>query len=121
MICRDQFPCPWDQLTAAPLKTLLVKLPRLQRCDIGDCPGTCEMWHSTEGCDVDDPALETWSKQWLNDKFGFVPAHQSTIFSTHMRVPARVQTQLQMYSGLEGIYILSHGHWKVVLPPNTFK
>lgn len=95
----------WASVVSNPLRALLQLLPVLVPCQDSDCEGLCECWHAAEKCLVDDPVLESWSKQWLSESFGHVAPNDAVLLSLHVRVPLCLQTIMQTYSGAGGLYV----------------
>lgn len=104
MVFRDQAPGDWSQVVAHPLKYIFSKLPMLQPCQTEGCAQDCEAWHKAEACQVDDPILEVWNRQWLS--LGFHPSQPdaSELYVVHFRIPHCLQVQVQSFSGVDGVY-----------------
>ena len=104
-IFRDQIDIPWEQFCQHPLKHLFSKVPVLQTCTDEVCGGNCEMWHQSSSCNLADPILEMWNKQWMTYGFASAPPDKAEIYSVCIRLPFSVQIQVQAYSGIAGVYI----------------
>lgn len=87
------------------MKTILSLMPSLVPCDDEECMGECEMWHQGSQCDIKDPVLGAWGKQWLTEAFAFTNPMQASLFTIQLRLPLCLQQQLQMYSGNDGLYL----------------
>ena len=129
MVFRDQTDTPWSQVVAHPLKHVFARIPVLQRCGDDECDGSCEAWHSTESCQLSDPILELWGRQFIQLNFQQVAPEKAEVYQVHLRVPQVLQTQLQTYSGVGGVYLEPRGldgkkpsdHFEVVwMPRITF-
>ena len=104
MVFRDQTTVDWSQVVAHPLKHIFARLPMLQKCRIEGCAQDCEAWHAAEACQLEDPILEIWNRQWLS--LGFVakqPEH-AELYTAHFRIPHCLQRQIQSYSGVDGVF-----------------
>ena len=104
LIFRDMTKEPWTQVCAHPLKHIFSKVGPLQVCDDAECPG-CEAWHCNSQFPLDTPVLEVWGKQWMKLNFQFAPAEQAEMFGVHLRIPECLQSQVQAYSGVEGVFL----------------
>eukprot|EP00438_Fugacium_kawagutii_P026491 Skav202802 [mRNA] locus=scaffold326:834611:838825:- [translate_table: standard] len=105
LLYRDQCQLEWRQVAAQPMKAIITLLPILQKCQNEECEGLCELWHPGEKCDLQDPLIEVWSRQWLDQRFNFTSAADSDIFSVHVRVPVCLQVIAQTYSGQQGLFV----------------
>ena len=105
MVFRDQTEEPWEQVTAHPMKHLFQKIPVLQACKDDSCAGNCEQWHPAEECNLKEPLLEVWGRQWMLHSFASAQPPKADVFSVHVRLPSCLQQQLQTYSGIGGIFI----------------
>ena len=104
MIFKDQTKVPWADVVAHPLLHIFAQVPPLQKCVDEDCIG-CECWHGAPDLAVDSPVLELWGKQWLRLDFSHVAPDQADLFTAHMRLPEHLQTQVQHFSGHDGVYL----------------
>lgn len=104
VLYRDQCPVDWQQVVAHPLKVLLWMLLPLCPCDDPSCEGLCECWHPAEKAVLSDPLMEVWGRQWLSAAFSHVPATEAEMFSLHVRLPRLLQTLVQTYSGVSGLF-----------------
>ena len=66
--------------------------------------GGCENWHFTEHCNVKEPVLEVWGRQWMQDNFTSCAPEKAQIFAVSLRIPQPIQLQVQAYSGIAGVY-----------------
>ena len=105
MIFRDQVEGSWEQVIAHPLRYVFARIPCFQACQDEECPGSCEAWHSSEQCRLQDPILELWAKQYIRLNFQPVPPNDAEVFQVMIRIPHCMQTQVQTYSGLAGIFL----------------
>ncbi len=104
-VYRDQFDRDWEAFVMHPLRHIFAKVPTLEQCEDETCGGCCEKWHKSQACNIDNPILEMWGKQWMFNNFvGTTPA-KAEVFTVHIRVPLCIQQQLQSYSGIEGVFI----------------
>ena len=130
MVFQDQTDTPWSQVVAHPLKHIFSRIPVLQRCTDDECDGSCEAWHPQELCNLSDPILELWGRQFIQLNFQQVAPEKADVYQVHLRAPQVLQVQLQTYSGLGGVYLEPRGldgkkpseHFEVVwLPKVTFE
>ena len=105
MLYRDQVDCSWETIQAHPLKYLFAKVPPLQPCNDEQCGGQCESWHVSASCQLADPLMEVWGRQWLTQSYMTVIPSEAEIYGAHIRVPECLQIQLQHYSGQSGVYL----------------
>ena len=109
MVFKDQVEGTWDQFTSHPLRHIFARIPCLQACGDDDCQGSCEGWHSSEKCQIDDPILELWGKQYIRLNFQPANPQEADVFQVMMRLPQCLQVQIQTYSGRSGIYLEPRG------------
>ena len=109
MIFRDQVEGQWEQVVAHPLRYIFSRIPCLQACTDPDCKGSCEGWHSSESCQIADPILELWGKQYIRLNFQQTNPQDAEVFQVMMRLPQCMQVQIQTYSGISGIYLEPRG------------
>ena len=102
---KDQLDVAWETFSRHPMKHIFCKVPPLVACADEDCIGCCEGWHTTPDCQLENPVMELWGKQWLLVNFSQVPAAQAELFTVHVRVPSCLAVQLQTYSGVAGIFL----------------
>ena len=105
LIFRDQVETSWDTIVAHPLKHLFAQIGHLQACTLSQCDGNCGAWHPSSQCDLPNPILELWGKQWISHGFSMTPADKADTFTVHMRLPVCLQAILQSFSGHHGIYV----------------
>ena len=103
-IYRDQVDAAWTDITQHPLKYIFSKVPILRACLDEECGGNCESWHGTALCNVKEPVLEVWGRQWMQHNFQTSQPDQAQIFAVHFRVPSAIQLQIQAYSGYAGVF-----------------
>ena len=103
-VYRDQVDVPWAEVTQHPLKYIFARVPILRACHDDECGGHCENWHGTSLCQVTEPVLEVWGRQWMQDNFQAIQPDQAQIFAVNLRVPSAIQLQIQAYSGLSGVF-----------------
>ena len=104
MVFRDQTKVPWKEVVAHPLLHIFAEVPPLQKCLDSECAG-CECWHRSLDFPMDSPVLELWGKQWLRLDFRQAHPEQADLFTAHLRLPECMQTQVQFFSGHEGVYL----------------
>ena len=105
MLFRDQITTAWDVVTAHPLKFLFTKVPVLQACKMDGCDTTCPAWHPKDANDLQEPILEVWGRQWMMQNFQIAKADQAEVYAVHLRLPVRIEQELQKFSGIEGVYL----------------
>ena len=103
-IYKDQVDAPWNDVIQHPLKYIFAKIPILRACHDDECGGNCENWHGTSLCQVKEPVLEVWGRQWMQTNFQAIQPDQAQIFAVSLRVPSAIQMQIQAYSGLSGVF-----------------
>lgn len=104
LVFRDQSTVQWPAIVAHPMLHVFDKVPPLQKCTDQECCG-CESWHKTLDFPMDTPVLELWGKQWLRMDFRHTSPDQAEMFTAHMRLPEHLQTQVQYFSGHDGVYL----------------
>ena len=109
MVFKDQVEGSWEQVVAHPLRYIFAHIPCLQACNDPDCIGACEGWHSSDSCQLADPILELWAKQYIRLNFQPVSPTEADVFQVMMRLPQCMQVQIQTYSGLYGVYLEPRG------------
>ena len=109
MIYRDQAEGSWDQIVAHPLKHIFSRIPCLQPCADPTCEGHCEAWHPNENYQLQEPILELWGKQYIRHNFQPAPPASADLFQVMIRIPQCLQTQVQTYSGISGVYLEPRG------------
>ena len=105
MLFRDQVPTAWDVVSAHPLKFLFSKIPMLQSCKHDACDKKCPAWHPNDDADLQEPILEVWGRQWMMQNFQLVKADQAEVYAVHLRLPSRIEHDLQKFSGVDGIFL----------------
>ena len=105
LVFRDQVEGSWDQFREHPMQYIFNKVPIVRPCNDPDCDMTCESWHSADRCQMDDPLMEVWHRQWLSFSFAVVQPDKADCFSVHLRLPTCLQCQVQHYSGVGGLYL----------------
>lgn len=109
MIFKDQTDIPWQQVIAHPLRHVFSRIPVLQRCGDSECDASCEAWHPSEGCQLQDPILELWGRQFIQLNFQTTSPEKADVYQVHVRVPKILQMQLQTYSGVGGVFLEPRG------------
>lgn len=104
MIFRDQTDIPWQQVIAHPLRHVFSRIPVLKPCLDEECDGSCEAWHPSEQCQLGDPILELWGRQFIQLNFQTTSPEKADVYQVHVRVPQVLQHRLQTYSGVGGVF-----------------
>lgn len=125
MIFRDQTDIPWQQVIAHPLRHVFSRIPVLKPCLDEECDGSCEAWHPSEQCQLGDPILELWGRQFIQLNFQTTSPEKADVYQVHVRVPQVLQHRLQTYSGVGGVFLEPRGldgkkpseHFEVVWMP----
>ena len=102
MLYRDETPCSWEEVTRAPVRYLVSKLPLLSLCTAQNCE--CPCWHNAEGLPVTDPLVDVWRRQFLQTGFRPCKPANADMYVAFVRVPACLRDQLLASSGLDGLY-----------------
>ena len=105
MVFRDMIEVPWEKFREHPMRFILSLLPVIRPCDDPNCQGDCESWHAGEKCDIADPLMELWHRQWLTHAFSTVSPDKADCYSIHMRMPSCLQIRIQHYSGNGGLFL----------------
>lgn len=103
-VYKDEVDVPWADFAQHPLRHIFTRVPILRACNDEECGGGCENWHFTEHCNVKEPVLEVWGRQWMQDNFTSCAPEKAQIFAVSLRVPQPIQLQVQAYSGIAGVY-----------------
>ena len=104
LVYRDQLSVAWDQFSNAPVKQLLQQIKVLTVCKQPQC--NCPAWHLSDAGTVgDDPVLDVWSRDFLNENFKKVKAGDASIFTCQMRIIKAVMPAVLQMSGMSGIYV----------------
>ena len=98
-VYRDSLPLPWEQFIQSPLKEIA---PLLQTCEVAGCE--CQKWHGTSDPGQPPSILETWSRQYFSPSFKIVQPSAATVFNIMLRVPCQLESPLQAYSGMSGVF-----------------
>ena len=102
MVYRDEVPCTWDEVTKAPVRYIVSKLPLLTLCTAQNCD--CPCWHNAEGLPVTAPLVDVWRRQFLQPGWRPCKPADASLYIAFVRVPACLRDQLLAASGLEGLY-----------------
>ena len=104
LVYRDQWNEGWENFSSAPVKHVLQQLPVLTVCKNTNC--SCPAWHLSEASTVrEDPVLDVWSRDFLNDNFKRVKASDASLFTCHLRIMKAVLPAVMQMSGVSGIYV----------------
>ena len=101
MIYRDEAD-EWSQVCQAPIRYLVSKFPCLSLCQNDGCQ--CAAWHNANKLKLDDPLIDVWRRQWLNNSFKSVKASEAKIYSVCVRVPSELLLLILGLSGAGGIF-----------------
>lgn len=104
-IFRDEWPDPWAEFTAHPMKLVTQKFQKLVLCRGQRCGGTCEKFHAPVDAEIDSVILDLWSRSWQTIRGKKCTPQESDQFQVLLRVPKICVNQLQGMSGSFGLYI----------------
>ena len=104
-VYRDQWPFPWDQFAAGPVKTLLQHCPLFRLCRGQKCGKDCPHFHASVEEQVDAVLLDLWSWSWLKRSIVKSKPIDAESFSVYARIPESATLPLQRLSGANGLYI----------------
>ena len=102
MMYRDETPGTWDEVTKAPIRYLVSKLPLLSICTAQNCE--CPCWHNAEGLPISDPLVDVWRRQFLQTGFRPCRPSDASMYVVFIRVPLCLRDQLLAASGIDGVY-----------------
>ena len=127
-VYRDESPIPWDQLAAAPIRTLLQQVPGLKVCRDNACTHGCGCFHPSLEEDTDQVFLDVWARQFSTLSGVKAAPSEAQVFQAYVRVPASAPGHLFKLPN-EGIYFDprdesgtgSHRSWSVVWIPGADK
>ena len=105
LVFRDQIEGTWEQFREHPMQYIFSRVPPLRPCADPGCDLSCEAWHVADQCQLEDPLMEVWHRQWLSHSFVAVAPDRADCFSVHLRLPSCLQCQVQYYSGHGGVYL----------------
>ena len=105
LVFRDMIEGGWDVFCEHPMQFVFRKIPLLRPCSDPACDSHCESWHPAEKCNLPDPIMELWNKQYFSHAFTTVSPDKADCFSVHIRLPSCLQTQIQHYSGNGGVFL----------------
>ena len=102
---RDQWPSPWAELTAGPLRALIAHFGALQYCPGDDCGSNCSKFHAAVDEDgINMVVLDAFAWRWMDSQGKTVPAGKAQAFSIMIRVPCSGTDALLALSGTDGFY-----------------
>ena len=103
-VYRDSIQMVWSDFCKAPVKYILQCLVPLQCCSAGaSCH--CEKWHASDDCQVRDPVLDVWRRQWLNMSFRPTTVDAADVFAVNVRYAKSAEETVMMCSGKSGVFL----------------
>eukprot|EP00435_Cladocopium_sp_Y103_P033400 s1865_g8.t1 len=103
-VWREEWPGKWQDFTAAPVKKMIERTPRLLLCKGDRCGSDCNKFHAPVDCDLDQVIVDLWSRGWHSGKGKRSPPEDADQFSVLLRIPSICADGLQQRSGQDGIY-----------------
>ena len=104
-VFRDQWPLPWNQFTAGPLKAIIARFPCLQLCLDACSNGTCHKFHpAVEESHLRMVVLDAFAWKWHDSTGKSTQSAKSCSFSLMIRIPQTGTNAFLGVSGIDGLY-----------------
>ena len=123
---RHQTKLPWEQVTDAPIRTLLQHTPELQVCKDEACGQSCPKFHAAVDETVEQMFVDLWGRNFCKLSGGCAKPQDAELFQFLARIPASAIGVFKASVG--GVYFdprgpdgAPHAAWGVVwLPGSTY-
>ena len=103
-IFQDEINCPWEQVTAGPIRALLQHVPLFRLCPGKQCGRDCPLFHAPVGDSLPNVILDIWSRSFHNQQGKSTQPLQAALFQAMLRIP-EVALEAVVKTIVKGVYI----------------